>query len=157
SVDDDYLRRRAPVPSVIVLPRSRPSRRRSKASIIPPSDGHPQLRSHLLIYRQFPPVVLAGMATRLPDQYLWASMRGPPPGVHGELRRQRPDRCQASGDRQGKEVRAILKGWGRALVMTATAASVIGLAAAPALAATWSVKPGGAVTGTAGKTVVTDA
>jgi hypothetical protein len=41
--------------------------------------------------------------------------------------------------------------------MTATAASVIGLAAAPALAATWTVKPGGAVTGTAGKTVVTDA
>ena len=42
--------------------------------------------------------------------------------------------------------------------MSATAASVIGLAAAPALAAaTWTVKPGGAVTGTAGKTVVTDA
>lgn len=42
--------------------------------------------------------------------------------------------------------------------MSAAAASVIGLAAAPALAATtWTVKPGGAVTGTAGKTVVTDA
>ena len=42
--------------------------------------------------------------------------------------------------------------------MSATAASVIGLAAAPALAATsWTVKPGGAVTATAGKTVVTDA
>ena len=42
--------------------------------------------------------------------------------------------------------------------MSATAASVIGLAAAPALAAAnWTVKPGGAVTGTAGKTVVTDA
>ncbi len=41
--------------------------------------------------------------------------------------------------------------------MSATAVSVIGLAAAPALAATWTVKPGGAVTGTAGKTVVTDA
>jgi hypothetical protein len=41
--------------------------------------------------------------------------------------------------------------------MSAAAASVIGLAAAPALAATtWTVKPGGAVTATAGKTVVTD-
>lgn len=42
--------------------------------------------------------------------------------------------------------------------MSAAAASVIGLAAAPALAVTtWTVKPGGAFTGTAGKTVVTDA
>jgi hypothetical protein len=42
--------------------------------------------------------------------------------------------------------------------MSAAAASVVGLAAAPAFAATtWTVKPGGAVTGTAGKTVVTDA
>jgi len=42
--------------------------------------------------------------------------------------------------------------------MSATAASVIGLAAAPALAAaSWTVKPGGAVTGTAGTTTVTDA
>jgi hypothetical protein len=41
--------------------------------------------------------------------------------------------------------------------MSAATASVVGLAAAPALAApTWTVKPGGAVTGTAGKTVVTD-
>src|SRR5690348_4556537 len=41
--------------------------------------------------------------------------------------------------------------------MTAAAASVIGLAAAPALAAaTWTVKPGGAATGTAGTTVVSD-
>ena len=41
--------------------------------------------------------------------------------------------------------------------MSATAAPVIGLAAAPALAVTtWTVKPGGTVTGTAGKTVVTD-
>jgi hypothetical protein len=42
--------------------------------------------------------------------------------------------------------------------MTAAAASVIGLAAAPALAAatTWTVKPGGTVTGTAGATTVTD-
>ena len=42
--------------------------------------------------------------------------------------------------------------------MSATVASVIGLAAAPALAAaSWTVKPGGAVTGTAGTTTVTDA
>jgi len=41
--------------------------------------------------------------------------------------------------------------------MSATAASVIGLAAAPAFAATtWTVKPGGAMTGTAGTTTVTD-
>ena len=41
--------------------------------------------------------------------------------------------------------------------MSAATASVIGFAAAPAFAATtWTVKPGGAVTGTAGKTVVTD-
>src|SRR6476660_2529433 len=59
---------------------------------------------------------------------------------------------------RGRGVRAILKGWRRALVMSAAAASVVGLAAAPAFAATtWTVKPGGAVTGTAGKTVVTDA
>ena len=54
-------------------------------------------------------------------------------------------------------MRAILKSLGKALVLSAATASVIGLAAAPALAATtWTVKPGGAVTGTAGKTVVTD-
>jgi hypothetical protein len=41
--------------------------------------------------------------------------------------------------------------------MSAATASVIGLAAAPALAATtWTVKPGGAVTGTAGATTVND-
>jgi len=41
--------------------------------------------------------------------------------------------------------------------MSATAASVIGLAAAPALAVTtWTVKPGGAVTGKAGTTKVAD-
>src|SRR5215470_6308529 len=42
--------------------------------------------------------------------------------------------------------------------MSAGTAAIIGMAAAPAFAtaATWSVKPGGAVTGTAGKTVVTD-
>jgi hypothetical protein len=54
-------------------------------------------------------------------------------------------------------VRAILKGLGRALVLSAATASVVGLAAAPALAATtWTVKPGGAIKGTAGTTVVTD-
>src|SRR5690349_7231915 len=42
--------------------------------------------------------------------------------------------------------------------MSAATASVIGLAAGPAVGApTWTVKPGGAVTGTAGQTVVTDA
>jgi hypothetical protein len=59
--------------------------------------------------------------------------------------------------RQGKGVRAILKSLGRALVLSAAAASVVGLAAAPALAATtWTVKPGGAVTAKAGKTTVND-
>lgn len=54
-------------------------------------------------------------------------------------------------------MRAILKGLGRALVLGAATASVIGLAAAPALAATtWTVKPGGTIKGTAGTTVVTD-
>ena len=54
-------------------------------------------------------------------------------------------------------MRAILKWLGRALVLSAAAASVVGLAAAPALAATtWTVKPGGSFTGAAGSTVVTD-
>ena len=54
-------------------------------------------------------------------------------------------------------MRAILKGLGRALVLSAATASVVGLAAAPALAATtWTVKPGGAVTATAGATTVND-
>lgn len=54
-------------------------------------------------------------------------------------------------------MRAILKSLGRALVLGAAAASVFSLAAAPALAATtWTVKPGGAIKGTAGATVVTD-
>lgn len=59
----------------------------------------------------------------------------------------------------GKGVRAILNRLGKALILTAAAASVIGMAAAPALATsaiTWTVKPGGAVTGAAGKTTVTD-
>jgi hypothetical protein len=64
-------------------------------------------------------------------------------------------RHQATG-RKGSEGNS--QGMGKALVMGATAASVIGLAAAPALAAvTWTVKPGGAGTGTAGTTVVSDA
>jgi len=54
-------------------------------------------------------------------------------------------------------VRAILKSLGRALVLSAAVASVVGLAAAPALAATtWTVKPGGAVTAKAGTTTVND-
>jgi hypothetical protein len=55
-------------------------------------------------------------------------------------------------------VRAILNRFGKALIMSAAAASVIGLAAAPAFATavTWTVKPGGATTAKAGKTTVTD-
>src|SRR5713226_1328392 len=61
-------------------------------------------------------------------------------------------------DRHGKGVRAILNRFGKALIMSAATASVIGLAAAPAFAtaATWTVKPGGATTGSAGTTTVTD-
>jgi hypothetical protein len=57
-----------------------------------------------------------------------------------------------------KGVRAIRNRFGKALIMSAGAAAIIGMAAAPAFAtaATWSVKPGGAVTGAAGKTTVTD-
>ena len=53
----------------------------------------------------------------------------------------------------------ILNRYGKALITSAAVAAVIGMAAAPALAttaATWTVKPGGATTGTAGTTVVTD-
>src|SRR5215470_1767723 len=61
-------------------------------------------------------------------------------------------------DRYGKGVRAILNRFGKALIASAATAAVIGMAAAPAFAtaATWTVKPGGATTGTAGKTVITD-
>ena len=61
-------------------------------------------------------------------------------------------------DRHGKGVRAILNRFGKALIAGAATAAVIGMAAAPAFAtaATWTVKPGGATTGTAGKTVITD-
>ena len=97
------------------------------------------------------------MVTRLPDHYLGpvcavTAIRGA-----GELRDSGLIAARHQANRQGKGVRAIPKGWGRALVMSAAAASVIGLAAAPALAvASWTVKPGGAVTGTAGTTKVTD-
>jgi hypothetical protein len=55
-------------------------------------------------------------------------------------------------------VRAILNRFGKALIASAATAAVIGMAAAPAFAtaATWTVKPGGSITGMAGKTVVTD-
>ena len=61
-------------------------------------------------------------------------------------------------DRHGKGVRAILNRFGKALIASAATAAVIGLAAAPAFAtaATWTVKPGGATTGKAGTTTVTD-
>jgi hypothetical protein len=55
-------------------------------------------------------------------------------------------------------VRAILNRFGKALITSAATAAVIGMAAAPAFAtaATWTVKPGGATTGKAGTTTVTD-
>ena len=66
----------------------------------------------------------------------------------------------AAGHRanRGKGVRAIRNRLGKALIMSAGAAAVIGMAAAPAFAtaATWTVKPGGATTGKAGTTTVKD-
>jgi hypothetical protein len=61
-------------------------------------------------------------------------------------------------DRHGKGVRAILNRFGKALTASVAMAAVIGLAAGPAFAtaATWTVKPGGATTGKAGTTTVTD-
>lgn len=65
---------------------------------------------------------------------------------------------ESEQDRHGKGVRAILNRFGKALITSAATAAVIGMAVAPAFATagTWSVKPGGATTGTAGKTVITD-
>jgi hypothetical protein len=100
------------------------------------------------------------MVTRLPDMYLWARyVRLPSPGAcGGEPPRRRPGGYLAPGESAGKGVRAILRGLGRALVMSAATAAVVGLAAAPAFAATtYTVHPGGKITGKAGKTVVTDA
>ena len=45
---------------------------------------------------------------------------------------------------------------GGALLATAAAAATIGLGASQAVAATWTVKPGGSVTGTAGTTTLKD-
>jgi hypothetical protein len=59
-------------------------------------------------------------------------------------------------DRHGEGVRAILDRLGKALSTSAATAAVIGMAAAPATAATWTVQPGGATTAKAGKAVVTD-
>ena len=55
-------------------------------------------------------------------------------------------------------MRAILNRFGKALIASTATAAVIGMAAAPAFAtaATWTVKPGGATTGKAGTTTVTD-
>jgi hypothetical protein len=55
-------------------------------------------------------------------------------------------------------VSAILNRLGKALIATAATASVIGLAASPAfaIAATWTVTPGGKVTAKAGKTTIND-
>ena len=53
---------------------------------------------------------------------------------------------------------AIRKRTGSFLVLGAATAAVIGMAAAPAIAAnaTWTVKPGGSITATAGKTTLKD-
>lgn len=56
-------------------------------------------------------------------------------------------------------MRAILKGLGKALIVTAATASAITVAAVPTLATTattWTVKPGGTIAGAAGTTTVTD-
>jgi len=45
---------------------------------------------------------------------------------------------------------------GSVLLATAAAAATIGLGASQALAATWTVKPGGAITGTSGTTTLKD-
>jgi hypothetical protein len=61
-------------------------------------------------------------------------------------------------DRYGKGVRAILNRFGKALITSAATAAAMGMAAAPAFATatTGTVKPGGATTGKAGTTTVTD-
>jgi hypothetical protein len=51
---------------------------------------------------------------------------------------------------------AIAGGMGRVLVVSAVTAAVIGLTAGPALAATWTVSPGGAVTAVSGTTTLID-
>jgi hypothetical protein len=51
---------------------------------------------------------------------------------------------------------AILNRTGSILVLSAVTAAVIGLTAGPALAATWTVSPGGAVTAVSGTTTLTD-
>jgi hypothetical protein len=51
---------------------------------------------------------------------------------------------------------AILKRTGGALFVGAATAAMIGLSAGPAFAATWTVKPGGSITGKAGKTTLKD-
>jgi hypothetical protein len=88
------------------------------------------------------------------------------PGILGQLvsygdepraQRSRIGTWQLCGPRR-KGVRAIRNRLGKALIMSAGAAAVIGMAAAPAFAtaATWTVKPGGATTGKAGTTTVAD-
>lgn len=56
-------------------------------------------------------------------------------------------------------MRAILKGLGKALILTAATASVVAMAAAPTLATTaktWTVKPGGKIAASAKNVTVTD-
>src|SRR5215467_8814687 len=51
---------------------------------------------------------------------------------------------------------ALLKRAGSVLIVGAATAAVVGLSAAPAFAATWTVKPGGAITAKAGTTTLKD-
>jgi hypothetical protein len=99
------------------------------------------------------------MATCLPDMYLMA--RNARPAAVRSMAMSCGDSCLIAAwhraNRQGEGVRAILKSLGKALIVCAATASVISMAAAPALAAaTWTVKPGGSVTGTATAATVTD-
>src|SRR5215472_2504969 len=76
---------------------------------------------------------------------------------HGRIKHQQPDRHWMIG-KSIKEMgpMAILKRTGSVLFLGAAIAGVIGLSAAPAVAATWTVKPGGPTTATSGKATLTD-
>jgi|SRR5215470_1670351 len=75
----------------------------------------------------------------------------------GRIKHQQPDRHWMIG-KSIKEMgpMAILKRTGSVLFLGAAIAGVIGLSAAPAVAATWTVKPGGPTTATSGKATLTD-
>jgi hypothetical protein len=83
--------------------------------------------------------------------------------AHGVLRAWRggrehiSNRSWAAGKSVGKGgPMAIVNRTGRILVVSAVTAAVIGLTAGPALAATWTVSPGGAVTAVSGTTTLID-